>query len=446
MAVKVADTIEPMGSFPAVAAQHTSVTIDGTPTNLQSAIDNGQIGKQDLVYVSIPNPSEFRKAPMLYYADKIIEYLEKDVHTKFFIELPYRLAKDYGGGPAVNGWSFRINIGDYNYVVISGIVDTISYSKNGSNYTFEFICYNPIEANENGTVDLKLKKVDPFYIKFTASKSDYSFDVDPSTVVYQKLKSSFNPDSLYAYSVDDLFNFIEKASIGGIYQISISLSGNISNNNYESIEKTTTNLSVNQYMLCTNVMPGISATFVALGGNVDGEDEFMAIDVSNWESISEPEMHLGWLRRANANAYNSVHYGFNDWTEVDDKWALLCNFYDYDVAQYNNCSYEVQLDMILGSDILEKITIESFDYGEQMEIDLSSFGSKIFKGFIISGHNNIDRSTIELLFDDGSTYKKFIDLAGIHDLRVTYYTNEYTYDYPEPPSVGDIVLPEVIIK
>ena len=44
MAIKLADTVEPMGDFPAVNSTDVNINIDGTPKNLQDAFDDGDFG------------------------------------------------------------------------------------------------------------------------------------------------------------------------------------------------------------------------------------------------------------------------------------------------------------------------------------------------------------------------------------------------------------------
>ena len=58
MAIKLADTLAPMGDFPAVESDNVEVTINGMPEDLQTAIDNGDIGGGSTIQVdTLPIPS-----------------------------------------------------------------------------------------------------------------------------------------------------------------------------------------------------------------------------------------------------------------------------------------------------------------------------------------------------------------------------------------------------
>lgn len=432
MAVKVADTIEPMGSFPAVAAQHTSVTINGASTDLQSAIDNGQIGKQDLVYIGIPDPPELRKSPLEYYMDTLIEYSRKKLSIKFFIEYPLRLKESYGTSTVI-GFSFNFYDKDSNSVCINGLTEVIKFTETDTECTFRLLCYNPIEINLNTSLITEAFQKTSFYIEFTYNKNWKQ--VDNSSVSKNYIIEGTGPAYLSAFDVPSLFEFTTKANVGKIYEVRMDLSETMYNEDYNSIEESSNGFHMRQYMLCTNVLPGDSATFVSLSHNVEeASDSFTTIQVYNYGNASNPDMRIGWVR--DATKTDEFEYYYEEaWDEDSYRYRCSLDFSGYNVGQFRNLPFEITWQKVIGYVDSIEICVDDYNVYSKYSVDSS------LKGFIISGKNEYERVVIEEILSDNTTKKYFIDCHDISRLKIILKTN-VDIDQEEP----DIDYPEVVFK
>lgn len=70
MSIKLADTLAPMGDFPAVESDNVDITIDGSPKSLQQAYEDGDLGGggSDIEVTSMPDASAS-------YLDKVLLYV-----------------------------------------------------------------------------------------------------------------------------------------------------------------------------------------------------------------------------------------------------------------------------------------------------------------------------------------------------------------------------------
>lgn len=70
MSIKLADTLAPMGNFPAVESDNVDITIEGSPKSLQQAYEDGDLGGggSDIEVTSMPDASAS-------YLDKVLLYV-----------------------------------------------------------------------------------------------------------------------------------------------------------------------------------------------------------------------------------------------------------------------------------------------------------------------------------------------------------------------------------
>lgn len=328
MAVKVADTIKPMGNFNAVDASDVGVVIEGVGRSLQNVIDAGDLKGVDSIIV--PPESERMNSSQNWHIKKIIETCLGSVNKTVFIKPPI------SGLTSVDSFhtdSFELGTDDGATLYVNGLCDIIKcVQTTTSKYDISFICHNPINLDYNHNYNGQDWLLEPsYYAEITAEATGYNqYSVDVNRWFYLKDTLDGEPESIYFANLSRVGYFAKTCKINKLYDLSVWMGGHVDNFcGGDSLEyETNSGVYVNELMMCTRAIPNRELAFVSLHRNEEDETEFELIRFynSNWYEEGEPDWKIGWIRNIKYLAEHINSLIQDDTSEYEGKYTHRCDF------------------------------------------------------------------------------------------------------------------------
>lgn len=372
MAVKVADTIKPMGSFNAVDATDVGVVIEGVGRSLQNVIDAGDLKGVDSIIV--PPQSERITSSQNWHIQRIIETCLGSTNKTVFIKPPI---SGLSSIDAFHADSFELGTDDGETLYVNGLCDIIKcVQRTTSKYDISFICHNPINLDYNHSSSGQDWFFRPsYYVEITAETTgSYQYSVDVNKWFYLKDTLDGEPESVYVSNFSRIGYFSKACQINKVYNISVWMSGHFDNFcGGDSLEyETDSGVYVNEMMLCTRTVPNRELEFIALHRNEEDETEFELVKFYNstwYEEGSEPDWKIGWIRNIKFLTEHINTLIQEDSSENDGKWTHNYDFgniygdqvdYNKFVVHFENVenmdSFKLEID---GTTMLQKYDVSA---------------------------------------------------------------------------------------